>query len=80
MRDTESSTSSFHNIRQPSFQRNDIPGSQCKQQIPTQVTRENFSNSSFVEAVPSSHVMKNKYIGSNNLRTDDIDFAQPSCH
>lgn len=38
--------------RYSSFQKHDIDGSQCRQQIPAKVTRENYSHSSYIEPRP----------------------------
>jgi hypothetical protein len=67
-------------MRQSSFQRTDIPGAQPKRQIPLSVHKDNFSNSAFIEPIPESHIMRNKYIETNNLRTHDIELAYPQHH
>lgn len=75
--DPENSFHEHRSMRQSSFQKADIPGSQPKRQIPLSVHRDNFSNSAFIEPVPQSHVMRNKYIETNSLRTRDIEKAYP---
>jgi len=41
------------------------------------VHRDNFSNSAYIEPVPESHIIRNKYIETNNLKTRDIEKAYP---
>ena len=59
-------------VRTSSFLKKDIPGAQNKTQIPEVITRDNVAHSAYLEPIPTSHVIKNKFIATNSLRTDDI--------
>lgn len=81
MATVESSINNRNSFRESSFQRNDIPGAHCKQQIPQAVHRENFAHSAYIEPKPESHLtVKNNFIETNNLRTRDIEYAYPQCN